>query len=167
MKMHKAWRLIVPLLAAEVNSFSSRPSFSSFANLPTSSLAMSITSTDSWETLQSAASHTPVGRALDEESASRTSGTGAAFVQNKLRMFDANEKPKLTLYRDHGEYFLLSSCVESLSGFFHAYSLRVCECFSNALVLYSPSQHRYVSWMVSILPKDDVIDRGKTHPYQH
>ena len=98
-KMHRAWRLLVPLLAAEVNSFSSRPSLSSFTNLPTSSLSMS-TTTDSWETLQSAASSTPVGSALDEESASRAAGTGAAFVQNKLRMFDANERPKLTLYRE-------------------------------------------------------------------
>lgn len=57
------------------------------------------TTTDSWETLQSAASSTQVGSALDEESASRTAGTGAAFVQNKLRLFDANERPKLTLYR--------------------------------------------------------------------
>eukprot|EP00986_Skeletonema_menzelii_P009316 scaffold4212_cov100-Skeletonema_menzelii.AAC.2 len=72
---------------------------SSITNLPTS-LSMS-TATDSWETLQSAASKTPVGSALDEESAARTAGTGAAFVQNKLRMFDAISRPKLTLYRDH------------------------------------------------------------------
>ena len=98
-RMHVAWRLLVPLLAAEVNSFSSRPSLSSFTNFPTS-LAMS-TTTDSWEALQSAASNTPVGSALDQESASRTAGTGAAFVQNKLRLFGADEKPKLTLYRDH------------------------------------------------------------------
>ena len=82
-----------------MNSFSSRPSLSSFTNFPTS-LAMS-TTTDSWEALQSAASNTPVGSALDQESASRTAGTGAAFVQNKLRLFGADEKPKLTLYRDH------------------------------------------------------------------
>lgn len=100
--MHQAWRLLVPLLAAEVNSFSSRPSFSSSlaANLP-KSFAMSTTSIDSWENLQSAASNTPVGAALDKESASRNAGTGAAFVQNKLRMFDANDRPKLTLFRDH------------------------------------------------------------------
>ena len=104
--MHRAWRLLVPLLAVEVNSFSSRPSFSSFTNLPAKSLAMSTVSTDSWESLQSAASRTPVGSALDEESASRSAGTGAAFVQNKLRLFESSERPKLTLYRDHAGWYV-------------------------------------------------------------
>ncbi len=136
MKMHKAWRLIVPLLVAEVNSFSSRPSLSSFTNLPTS-LAMSTMSTDSWETLQSAASNTPVGSALDAESASRTAGTGAAFVQNKLRMFDANETPKLTLYRDHGEWYFSSSCVKSFFGFFHVFPCGLVEYSSKTLLSFS------------------------------
>lgn len=88
-------------VAQVVSSFSVRPPASHFKLSASQQLAMSTTSTDSWETLKRAASNTPVGAALDEESVSRLEGTGAAFVQNKLRMFDANERPKLTLYRDH------------------------------------------------------------------
>eukprot|EP00581_Thalassiosira_minuscula_P011995 CAMPEP_0183730434 /NCGR_PEP_ID=MMETSP0737-20130205/32801_1 /TAXON_ID=385413 /ORGANISM="Thalassiosira miniscula, Strain CCMP1093" /LENGTH=522 /DNA_ID=CAMNT_0025962931 /DNA_START=113 /DNA_END=1681 /DNA_ORIENTATION=+ len=64
---------------------------------------MSATSTDtsSWAALQSIASQTKVGAALSSEEESRANGTGAPFVQNKLRLFGLNEKPKLTLYRDH------------------------------------------------------------------
>ena len=47
------------------------------------------------------AAGTIVGAALNSESESRLKGTGAPFVQNKLRLFDHDERPKLTLYRDH------------------------------------------------------------------
>jgi len=62
---------------------------------------MSSTDTESWAKLQSAASATAVGAALDAESDARKNGTGAPFVQNKLRLFGSEERPKLTLYRDH------------------------------------------------------------------
>jgi glutathione S-transferase len=46
------------------------------------------------------------------ETDSRTKGTGAPFVQNKLRLFGSNERPKLTLYRDHaGECLFRLSCL--------------------------------------------------------
>mmetsp|Transcript_38958 Transcript_38958/g.81505 ORF Transcript_38958/g.81505 Transcript_38958/m.81505 type:complete len:572 (-) Transcript_38958:94-1809(-) len=68
-----------------------------------SKLSMSATSTDtsSWASLQSIASQTKVGAALNTEQESRANGTGAPFVQNKLRLFGSTEKPKLTLFRDH------------------------------------------------------------------
>lgn len=62
---------------------------------------MSSTDTESWAKLQSAASATVVGAALDAESNARKNGTGAPFVLNKLRLFGSEERPKLTLYRDH------------------------------------------------------------------
>jgi hypothetical protein len=66
-------------------------------------LSMSATSIDtsSWSGLQTAASNTKVGAALDIEVESRVRGTGAPFVQNKLRLFGSTDMPHLTLYRDH------------------------------------------------------------------
>jgi hypothetical protein len=68
-------------------------------------ISMWATDTNSWANLQSAASQTRVGAALDLESESRINGTGAPFVQNKLRLFGSNERPKITLYRDHAGKF--------------------------------------------------------------
>lgn len=69
---------------------------------PFTKLAMSATSTDtSWTLLKSVASKTAVGAALISEQDSRKQGTGAPFVQNKLRLFGSTEKPRLTIYRDH------------------------------------------------------------------
>lgn len=88
---------------AELSSFlSPSPNFRS-ASAGRMKLSMSTTGTDttSWKGLQSAASNTPVGAALDAEQDSRANGTGAPFVQNKLRLFESNDRPKLTLYRDH------------------------------------------------------------------
>lgn len=59
------------------------------------------TDTGSWATLQSLASQTKVGAALDVERAARAAGTGAPQVQNRLRLFGSTDAPKLTLYRDH------------------------------------------------------------------
>lgn len=65
-------------------------------------MSMSATSTDtSWAVLQAVASKTATGAALNAEKESRANGTGAPFVQNKLRLFDSADRPKLTLYRDH------------------------------------------------------------------
>ena len=36
-----------------------------------------------------------------QEQEARATGIGAPFVQNKLRLFDCNQRPRLTLYRDH------------------------------------------------------------------
>lgn len=66
------------------------------------SMSSSAASLDqSWSGLQTLSSRTPVGAALDAEKEARERGVGAAFVQNKLRMFDSQEAPRLTLYRDH------------------------------------------------------------------
>ena len=62
--------------------------------------------TDSWTTLQSLASGTKVGAALDAEREARNKGIGAPFVQNNLRLFGSNARPKLTLYRDHAGRFM-------------------------------------------------------------
>ncbi|KAL7534274.1 hypothetical protein ACHAXR_008407 [Thalassiosira sp. AJA248-18] len=84
----------------EVASFSSpRPAYSLAARR---SVSMSATSTDtSWAVLQTVASNTAVGAALNDEKESRANGTGAPFVQNKLRLFETDDTPKLTLFRDH------------------------------------------------------------------
>ena len=87
------------------NSFaSSFTTGSSRVRPPTSHLAMS--TLPSWSDLQSSASSTPVGAALDNEVALRPTGRAAPFVQNKLRLFDsedfsAEKPPNITLYRDH------------------------------------------------------------------
>ena len=84
---------------AEVASFSPQARQS----IPHSTkISMSATSSDtSWSGLQTAAAKTSVGAALISEQESRARGTGAPFVQNKLRLFGSTEKPMLTLYRDH------------------------------------------------------------------
>ena len=87
------------------NSFASAfTTGSSRVRPPTSHLAMS--TLPSWSDLQSSASSTPVGAALDNEVALRPTGRAAPFVQNKLRLFNsedfsAEKPPKITLYRDH------------------------------------------------------------------
>ncbi|CAJ1953934.1 unnamed protein product [Cylindrotheca closterium] len=70
-----------------------------------SSSSMSSTSTattvPSWETLQSDVGETPVGRALNEQIKLRADGKGSPHVQNKLRKFQSDADPQITLYRDH------------------------------------------------------------------
>eukprot|EP00804_Cyclotella_cryptica_P026044 CCRYP_019297-RB/>CCRYP_019297-RB protein AED:0.07 eAED:0.07 QI:91/1/1/1/0.5/0.4/5/1872/559 len=84
----------------EVNSLSiNQHNLSRFSRK--TALFMSAIDTDSWAKLQSSSSQTKVGAALDLESESRIKGTAAPFVQNNLRLFGSNERPKLTLYRDH------------------------------------------------------------------
>lgn len=50
------------------------------------------TDTSSWSTLQQMAAKTKVGAALDKGVESRNAGTGAPFVQNKLRLFDSSDR---------------------------------------------------------------------------
>ena len=69
-------------------------------------MSMSATESDGWTELQSIATNTAVGAALNLESESRAKGTGAPFVQNKLRLFNSVERPKLTLYRDHAGWYV-------------------------------------------------------------
>jgi len=96
-------KTLLPMLLAfklaEVASFAS-PQPRKF--IPHFALSMLSTSTEkSWSDLQSAAAKTAVGAALTSEQESRLRGTGAPFVQNKLRLFESIETPSLTLYRDH------------------------------------------------------------------
>ena len=95
------------VLLLQVNSLSiGRHGMPRFARMTTKIAMSSTTNTDSWAKLQSVASKTKVGSALDAESESRIKGTGAPFVQNNLRLFGTSGKPKLTLYRDHaGKFF--------------------------------------------------------------
>ena len=73
-----------------VASFAIRPAG---GHLSYTQLAMSTTTTDtSWSDLQSSASNTAVGAALNTEQEARDNGTGAAFVQSKLRLFGSTEK---------------------------------------------------------------------------
>ena len=59
----------------------------------TTQLTMSTaTDTSSWSTLQKISAKTKVGAALDKEVESRNAGTGAPFVQNKLRLFDSSDR---------------------------------------------------------------------------
>ncbi|KAL3803232.1 hypothetical protein ACHAWO_005589 [Cyclotella atomus] len=95
--------LLVSGLLFQVNSLTVAP-HSTRSRTPRTNcmhLAMSATNTDSWANLQTVASQTKVGAALDLEVESRIKGTGAPFVQNNLRLFGSNERPKLTLFRDH------------------------------------------------------------------
>ena len=120
MKVLKPWLFLFTTtirLPREVSSFLS-PS-STVLLYPTnkslsSVLKMSSTSatTSSWSDLQSVSSKTVVGAALNKEQESRLAGTGAPFVQNKLRLFGSEDTtPKLTLYRDHaGMFYLCIKC---------------------------------------------------------
>ena len=74
-----------------VASFAIRPAG---GHLSYTQLAMSSTTTTdtSWSDLQSSASNTAVGAALNTEQEARDNGTGAAFVQSKLRLFGSTEK---------------------------------------------------------------------------
>ena len=85
----------------EVACFSSpQPMLSS--TVRRTAVSMSATNTDTtWGSLQTLASKTAVGAALNTEKEARANGTGAPFVQNNLRLFGSSEQPKLTLFRDH------------------------------------------------------------------
>jgi hypothetical protein len=74
----------------------------SFTSPTTSSRSLaSLKMSSTWADLQTTASNTKVGGALDQSLKEIANGTGRPFVQNKLRLFGSNERPKLTLYRDH------------------------------------------------------------------
>jgi len=61
-----------------------------------------ITSVPNWGNLASLAGNQGVGSALNDEAKKRSSGHGSAHVHSKLRLFSSSdEKPKITLYRDH------------------------------------------------------------------
>ena len=75
------------------------------SSLAYTSLSMSsvVTTTQvpSWTELQSKSKETAVGKALEAESALRQEGKGSAFVQNKLRKFQSEDNPQITIFRDH------------------------------------------------------------------
>eukprot|EP00979_Chaetoceros_neogracilis_P001997 scaffold361_cov265-Chaetoceros_neogracile.AAC.7 len=54
----------------------------------------------SWNDLKDSSAAQPIGAALNDEVEVRKSGKGSAHASNKLRLFDAKEQPKITLYRD-------------------------------------------------------------------
>lgn len=63
----------------------------------------------SWSDLMQACEATPVGNALRNEVELRKQGKGSAHVQNKLRLFDSDQPPQITLYRDHaGWWYVLT-----------------------------------------------------------
>ena len=83
---------------------SSRSSSSRTTRIPMSSQVASSSATattPSWSELQHLSCEiTPVGKALEEDEQLRKKGGGEAHVSNTLRLFDSNEEPKFTLFRD-------------------------------------------------------------------
>jgi len=86
------------------------PSSSSFSSttrksLSGTNLSMSTPSAailvPSWDDVKSKSFETQVGSALEQEVKSRQQGKGSAHVQNTLRLFNSDQTPKITLYRDH------------------------------------------------------------------
>ena len=73
------------------------------SSLAYTSLSMSSVATEvpTWSDLQSKSKGTAVGQALEKESALRKEGKGSAFVQNKLRKFQSEDTPQITIFRDH------------------------------------------------------------------
>jgi hypothetical protein len=61
----------------------------------------------SWSDLQNMVGETSVGTALNNESKLRLEGKGSAHVQNKLRTFDSNDEPVITLFRDHAGWSVI------------------------------------------------------------
>lgn len=55
----------------------------------------------SWDELKIESANQSVGAALNKEAEKRKDGKGSAHVQSTLRLFSSEEKPKITLYRDH------------------------------------------------------------------
>lgn len=66
----------------------------------------------SWDDLKTASAKQAVGNALNKEVEKRQTGKGSAHVQSKLRLFSSEDKPKITLYRDHAgcKYSFTESC---------------------------------------------------------
>jgi hypothetical protein len=58
-------------------------------------------SSRSWGDLKTSSCEQAVGSALNQEGELRKTGQGSAHVQSKLRLFESQEQPKITLYRDH------------------------------------------------------------------
>ena len=54
----------------------------------------------SWSDLKKQTQSTATGSALTQEVELRKEGMGSPHVGNQLRLFDASQKPKITLYRD-------------------------------------------------------------------
>lgn len=66
-----------------------------------SSQVVSTTTTPSWSELQQLSYETTsVGNALEKDQQIRRKGGGEAHVSNTLRLFDSNDEPKFTLFRD-------------------------------------------------------------------
>ena len=67
-----------------------------------SRLSMSTsTEVSSWGELTALSSSQPIGAAFNNEVEVRKTGKASPHVQSKLRLFASDEKPKITLYRDH------------------------------------------------------------------
>mmetsp|Transcript_7119 Transcript_7119/g.8096 ORF Transcript_7119/g.8096 Transcript_7119/m.8096 type:complete len:588 (+) Transcript_7119:216-1979(+) len=70
-----------------------------------SKLSSSTSSSDnailSWDDLKEKNASQSVGSALNNEAEKRKGGKGSAHVQSKLRLFNSEVTPKITLYRDH------------------------------------------------------------------
>ena len=86
--------------SAFVSKVSGPLSSLAYTSLSMSSVATT-TEVPSWSNLQSKSKETIVGKALEAESALRKEGKGSAFVQNKLRKFQSEETPQITIFRDH------------------------------------------------------------------
>ena len=71
-----------------------------FARSSTLSMSTS-TEVSSWEDITALSNSQPIGAALNNEVEVRKTGKASPHVQSKLRLFASDEKPKITLYRDH------------------------------------------------------------------
>ncbi len=67
----------------------------------------------SWSDLQKMVGETSVGTALNNESSLRLEGKGSAHVQNRLRKFDSDDEPVITLFRDHAAWYAERHTVDS------------------------------------------------------
>ena len=81
--------------------FSSKQTKSLHRIAMSSSTVSNEIATPSWDELKIESTNQPVGNALNNEVEKRKQGKGSAHVQSKLRLFDSDETPKITLYRDH------------------------------------------------------------------
>jgi hypothetical protein len=69
--------------------------------MSTTSMDLTDVTSLSWSDLQSLVGETSVGKALNIENSLRMEGKGSPHVQNKLRKFDLDDEPAITLFRDH------------------------------------------------------------------
>jgi hypothetical protein len=150
--MHLALRFAAPaLLASTTHGFTSSPSSISSSTFtactsfspskipskasllkPTGLLSrhyqtLSMSSQESipsWNDLKDSSAAQPIGAALNDEVEVRKSGKGSAHASNKLRLFDAKEQPKITLYRDSAgkeNFITVAACTHIYTQFCTSY----------------------------------------------